>query len=117
MLGTLGWIALGVAALVVLNRFWDDIAAWLNNTAADAVGRVLGYNARNHMQKAVAIISKLRDNLHNRTIIYTKRKPTDLYFEKVTCEANAPIYQIETDVLKEINKNGGQLVKEFEYRQ
>lgn len=117
MLGTLGWIALGVAALVVLDRFWDDIAAWLNNTAADAVGRILGYDARNHMQKAVVVISKLRDTLHNRTVIYTKRKSTDLFFEKVTCEANAPVYQIETDVLKEIDNNNGQLIREFEYRQ
>lgn len=37
-------LVVGAALVVVLNKFWDDIAYWLNNTAAEVVGRRLGFN-------------------------------------------------------------------------
>lgn len=120
MLGTLGWIVLGAVvgavAVTVIDLFWDDIATWLNNTAADAVGRVLGYNARNHMQRAVTVISRLRDKLHNKAIIYTKKTPMDSFYQKVTYETEAPVYQIDDEVLEEVEEQG-QLVQEFRYNQ
>ncbi|MDD2495243.1 MAG: hypothetical protein PHE29_08625 [Tissierellia bacterium] len=42
----IGWIMLGAAVTACLVTFWDEIRIWLNNTAADAVEKVLGYGAR-----------------------------------------------------------------------
>ncbi len=114
----LGWLVAGlvagVAVAAVISVFWDDIANWLNNTAADAVERALGYNAKKNMQRAVVIVDRIVNMVRNTGTIYTKEHVTDGYFTKVTYEAEAPAYQIEEDVLKEI-KDKGQLVNQFEY--
>lgn len=115
----LGWVVLGMAigavAITVIDKFWESIAQWLNNTAADVVGRYLGYKARNYMHRAVSTVSRIRDNLHNTSIIYTKKTPRDSFYEKVTCEVDAPVYTVDKGVLNEIKKQG-QLEQTFEYR-
>lgn len=115
----IGWFLLGAAvgavAITVIDRFWEDIAHWLNNTAANAVERVLGYNAKKNMHRAVTTISRVRDYLHNTTVVYTKENPADLYFQKVTYDTDAPVYQIDSKIIKEVN-NYGKLENTFEYK-
>lgn len=61
----IGWViagaVLGAVLLTAIDRFWNDIAGWLNNTAANAVEKVLGYDARKFMQRAVSNVTKLHD--------------------------------------------------------
>lgn len=115
----IGWFLLGAlagaVAITVIDRFWNEIAEWLNNTAANAVGRVLGYNAKKNMHRAVTTISKVRDYLHNTTVVYTKENPMDSYFQKVTYETDAPVYQIESEVIEEVEKQG-KIAQTFEYK-
>lgn len=115
----IGWILLGAlagaVAVTVIDRFWESIAQWLNNTAANAVERVLGYNAKKNMHRAVTNISRVRDYLHNKTVVYAKENPMDSYFQKVTYETDAPVYQIDTEVVEEVKKQG-EIVKTFEYK-
>ena len=103
---------LGGAALV---RFWDDIKDWLNNVAADAVERTFGYNARQHMQKAVAIVDLAVRKIKNTSFIYSKKDPTSTYFDKTTVTAETGIENVEEDVLKELRKNNNRLVQELNY--
>lgn len=107
-------IGIGIALAIVLDTFWDSIANWLNNTAADVVGRLLGYNARKNMQRAVVAVSRIRDRLHNHGTIYTKKNPMDSYFVKATYEAEAPAYQADEEILHKID-NEGELTNEFQY--
>jgi uncharacterized membrane protein YeaQ/YmgE (transglycosylase-associated protein family) len=120
MLGVAGWVVVGAiagaAAVTVINKFWEEIAYWLNNTAANAVGNVLGHNARNNMHRAVTTVGNIRNQLiHNTAVIYTKRNAMDSFYEKVTYDTTAPVYQIDKRVLNEIQKEG-QLIQTFEYR-
>ena len=105
-------IVLGGVALV---RFWDDIKNWLNTVAADAVEKMFGYEARKNIQKAVAIVDKLVNRLKNTSIIYSKNKPTDTYFNKTTVTAEANISDIDEDVIKELDKNNGRLTQTLDY--
>lgn len=100
--------------VIVLNKFWDDIAYWLNNTAADVVGRKLGFNARKHMQKAVVRIGRMRNILRNAATILTKKNPMDSYYTKVTYETEASVYQVDEEILEAIEQKG-ELVNEFRY--
>lgn len=54
MLGFIGWVLVGAGLTIALRYFWYGIRDWLNNTAANAVERVLGYNARKTMRRAVS---------------------------------------------------------------
>ena len=49
--------------LTAMDRLWNDIAAWLNNTAANAVEKALGYNAKKLMLRAVATVTKIHKKL------------------------------------------------------
>lgn len=113
----IGWvIAIGtVFAFLALRYFWEDIASWLNNTAANAVERVLGYDARRAMQRAVCRVSRVVDRLKNRAVVYSKRNVWDTHYDKVTLEASVPVYEIDDDVLQEI-KEQGELVQDFQFR-
>lgn len=115
----LGWFIAGAVAgailVTVIDRFWDSIASWLNNTAANAVERVLGYDAKKFMQRAVVTVGRIRDKLHNTSVVYTKKTPRESFYTKVTYDVEAPVYQIDDEVLKEIERKG-QLVNAFEYR-
>ena len=119
MIGTLGWFVIGMVAgavaLTAIDIFWNNIAEWLNNTAANAVERVLGYKARKCMEKAVARVSKMRDKLHNITVVYTRQSALDTHIQKVTLESSAPLYEQEQDVI-ELFERDNTLLKELEYR-
>ncbi|MGV8983963.1 hypothetical protein [Clostridium sp.] len=107
-----GWFLMGAVAVGCLVTFWDDIKEWLNNTAADAVERVLGYGARQRMHKAVARIDRVMDVVRNQSVVFTKANSLDTYFDKTTIEAEVPYYEIDSAVLKEIS-NKKTLVQEF----
>lgn len=115
----LGWIVagavLGAVLLTAIDRFWDSIAAWLNNTAANAVEKVLGYDARRFMLRAVANVSKIRDRLQNKTIVYTRQSALDTHIHKVTLGSTASVYEQENDV-KDLFERESTQIKEFEYQ-
>lgn len=115
----IGWIVagaiVGALLLTAIDRFWNDIASWLNNTAADAVEKVFGYNARKYMQRAVAAVSKLHDRLHNNTVVYTKKDRLDTHIQKITIESDAPVYEQEQEV-RELFEKESEQIKEFEYK-
>lgn len=112
----MGWvIAAGVVfAFLALRYFWEDIAAWLNNTAANAVERTLGYNAKRFMQRAVSRVTRLGNTLRNVTTVFTKKSTTEKIFHKVTLQSSAPVYEQDKDVLNELNRTG-ELTNEFTY--
>ena len=114
-LSLLGWVLIGAVLTGALYYFWDDIRQWLNNTAANAVGKLLGYNARQNMIRAVCVVDRVMNNLHTRSYVYYKRNRLDTYLDKVTLEADAPVSEFDDEVLREIN-NKGQLIQEFGYR-
>lgn len=115
----IGWIiagaVFGAVIATAIDRFWNDIAGWLNNTAANAVEKVLGYDARKFMQRAVANVTKIHDKLHNSTVIYTRQSALDTHIHKVTLKSTAPVYEQENDV-KELFERESTQIKEFEYR-
>ena len=105
------------ATLVVgaLAQFWNEIKDWLNNTAADAVERALGYNARNNMQRAVSVADRIMQTVRVRSTIYAKKNPLDFFIDKVIVEGSIPESSLDYDVIKEIN-NKGSIVQEFVYQ-
>ncbi len=113
---TLGYFVLGALCVGALIHFWDDIKDWLNEVAADAVEKVFGYNARNAMQKAVATVTRVFQTLKNKSVVYSKRNKSDLYFDKTTIECEMGVEEVTKDVLAEFDKNGNQLVQEFVYK-
>jgi len=115
MLGLIGWVIVGAVLTGALLYFWNDIKAWLNNTAADAVERVLGYNARKAMQRAVCIADRVVNSLRTQATVYYKRHPLDTFVDRVRLEATAPVYEFDEEVLTKI-KEEGQLQQEFEFR-
>lgn len=112
----IGFIILGAIASACLITFWEGIRNWLNNTAANAVEKYLGYNARNFITKATSVIDKSMGMIRNKSIVYSKKNRLDTYYSKVTIEANADPKKIDTKVLRELEKNNGSLLQEFEYR-
>ncbi|WP_343346245.1 hypothetical protein [Terrisporobacter petrolearius] len=115
----IGWVALGAAAVTVgafaLVKFWDQIRMWLNNTAANAVERLLGYGARTRMHRAVATVDRVIDKIRNRVVVYTKKDELDTHYHKTTLEAEASVYSIDEGVLKNI-ENQGRIIQEFSYK-
>ena len=104
---------LGGAALV---HFWEDIKNWLNTVAADAVEKMFGYNARQNMHKAVAIVDRVMNKIKNTSVVYSKKSPTSTYFDKTTIKAETGIENVEEDVLRELQKNGNRITQTFEYQ-
>ena len=100
----------GGAALV---HFWDDIKDWLNHVAGDAVEKMFGYQARQNIHKAIAIIDRVVSKIKNTSIIYSKKSPTATYFDKTTVTAETGVQNVEADVLKELSNNGNRLTQEF----
>lgn len=110
-----GAVVLGVAIKTAIDRFWNNIIGWLNNTAANAVEKVLGYDARKFMQRAVSNVTKLHDRLHNNSTIYTRQSALDTHIHKVTLKSTAPVYEQEDEV-KDLFERENTQVKEFEYK-
>ena len=115
LLYLIGWAILGAVVATCLVAFWDEIRMWLNNTAANAVERVLGYGARERMHRATARIDRVMDKIRNRTVVYTKRSELDSFYDKTTLVSEESIYEISDDIINEINYRGV-LIQEFEYR-
>ena len=104
----IGWIlvgaAIGAVGITVLDKFWESIAQWLNNTAADVVGKYLGVGARKCMHRTVSTVTRVRSAIHNVSVIYAKKTPRDSFYERVTCQSDAPVYTIDKGVLNEIER-------------
>lgn len=113
----IGWVILAIATTVLVTAalvtFWDEIKEWLNNNAADAVERMLGYEARQRMYRAIARIDKVMGTIKNRTVVYTKKDKLDAQFLKTTMETD--IYEIDRKVLEAIDRENG-LEQSFEYK-
>ena len=111
----IGWFIAGAVATACLVTFWDEVKNWLNQVAADAVERVLGYGARERMHRAIAVMDRVVNKIRNTSTIYTKRNDYDTYFDKTTIVSDCNEYEIDRDVLKEVSKRN-QLVQEFGYK-
>lgn len=101
--------------LTAMDRFWNDIAAWLNNTAANAVEKALGYNAKKFMLRAVATVTKIHNKLHNSTAVYTRQSALDTHIHRVMLSCDAPVYEQEEDVKKTFERENTQ-INEFVYK-
>lgn len=116
ILGAAMWILAGAVLTGVIATFWEDIRGWLNSVAADFVEKHLGYGARERMHRAVATVNKVMNKLRNTSVVYSKKNRLDTYYDKTTIVSEAPIYEIDSKVIEEINKTGS-IVQEFEYKQ
>lgn len=116
ILAAAGWFLIGAIALGALGYFWNDIKNWLNNTAANVVQKYIGYDARQAMQRAICKVDRVVNNLRTRAQVYYKKNRLDTYYDKVTLEATAPVYEFDEEVLNQI-KAKGELVQEMEYRE
>lgn len=115
LLAAVGWFLLGGVAATFLVTFWDDIRQWLNQVAANAVEKVFGYKARQAMHRAVAKVDRFMDKVRNTATIYTKKNALDTHFVKTDIVAEAQVYEIDHQILNEIQRKGS-IVQEFEYR-
>lgn len=115
MLGTLGWILVGAALFGALALFWNEIKEWLNGTAANAVEKVLGYNARKNMHKAICVADRVMNKIRTTAVVYNKRNLIDAHYDKVTIEATAPVYEIDDEVVKKIDSEN-EITQEFQYK-
>lgn len=115
LLAAIGWVILGGLAVGTLVTFWDEIRDWLNQVAADAVEKVFGYKARQTMHRAVAKIDRVMNVVRNTSTIYTKKNQLDTHYVKTNVVAEAPVHEIDQQVLNEIQKKKT-IVQEFEYR-
>ena len=109
------WVILGAIAAGALITFWDKIASWLTNVAADVVEEAFGYPARNKMHRAVAKIDRVMDKIRNKSTIFVKENRLDTHYLKTEIEAEADVYDIDSKVIDEI-RNKKELVQEFEYK-
>lgn len=110
-----GWvIAAGIViASLVVRHFWEDIAAWLNNVAANAVERKFGINAKKLMQKAVCRVTRVMDKINNVARVFLKADKTG-YLRQIDIKATAPIYELDEDVRQELD-NKKELVNNFTF--
>ena len=109
------WVIGSVIAAGALITFWDNIASWLNNVAADVVEEAFGYSARNKMQRAVAKIDGVMDKIRNRSTIFVKENRLDTHYLKTEIEAEADVYDVDSKIIDEI-RSKKELVQEFEYK-
>ena len=116
ILSTLGWFLAGAFLAGCLVHFWDDIKEWLNTVAADAVERAFGYNARACMHRAIATVDRFMSKLKNTSVVYSKKNPSDLYFDKTTIRCEMNTSEVDEDVWAEFDKNNNRLIQEFVYR-
>lgn len=111
----LGWVIVGAALFGAILYFWNEIKAWLNNTAANVVERVLGYNAKTTMHRAVCAADRVMNQIRTTAVVYNKQNRLDTHFDKVTIEANALVYEIDEAVIRKIDAEG-QITQEFQYK-
>ena len=110
-----GFILVGALLTGALLAFWDDIRAWLNNVAANTVQKYIGYDARKAMHRAVCVADRLVNKIRTRSTVYYKKNRLDTFYDKVTLEATAPVYEFEDEVIEEIRQKGS-IAQEMQYR-
>lgn len=108
----LGWIVVGVFLSLALKYFWEDIAQWLNNTAANAVERKFGIDARKTMQKAVCRVTRVMNKIDNVARVYFRMD--EYYLKRIDLHATQPEYETDKEVLKELDEKK-ELINEFTY--
>lgn len=110
----LGWvIAAGIIfASLAIKYFWEDIAQWLNNTAANAIERKFGIDARKTMQKAVCRVTRVMNKIDNVARVYFRMD--EHYMKRVDLHATQPEYETDEEVLQEIDMKK-ELINEFTY--
>lgn len=111
----MGWVLLGIVVTACLITFWDEIRVWLNNVAADAVEKVLGYAARERMHRSIVKIDRVMNKIRNRSVVYTKKTKLDSLYDKTTLLSEVSIHEISDEIINEISKSD-ELIEEFEYR-
>ncbi|MQN01065.1 MAG: hypothetical protein DUD27_07705 [Lachnospiraceae bacterium] len=109
-------VGVGILAMSLIKRFWNDIRDWLNNTAADVVQKYLGYDARKAMQKAVNRADRVMNKIRNVAQVYYRKDPLATHYDKVTMETTAPTYEFDDEFVKTVNEQGS-LSQEMEYKQ
>ncbi len=110
-----GGMVLGAVALKLVEKFWDSIKDWLNNTAADVVQKYIGYDARRAMQKAVNKADRFMNKIRNVSQVYYRSDPLATHYDKVTMETSAPTYEFDEEFIKTINEQRV-LTTKMEYR-
>lgn len=106
-------LAGAAVAAIALAVFWDKVKNWLNNTAANAVERVLGYGARQQMQKAVCTADRLFGMVRVSARIFTK--PNVFSSARVVnVELEMPEGDVGQTVLNQMTKDGC-LMKEIQF--
>ena len=103
-----------IFASLALKYFWEDIANWLNNVAADAVERKFGVNARRTMQRAVCKVTRIMNRIDNVARVFLKTERAG-YLRQVDLHATAPVYEVDEEVLQEINRKK-ELVNSFTFK-
>ena len=110
----LGWVIVGgiIFASLALKYFWNEIAQWLNNTAANAIERKFGIDARKTMQRAVCRVTRIMNKIDNVARVYFRMD--EHYLKQVDLHASKPEYEADEEVLKEIDTKK-ELISEFTY--
>lgn len=114
LLFLLGWILVGTVASALLIRYWDTVRDWLNTTAADFVGRYLGYDARSRMQQAVVIVDRFMGKVRQRTTLMTLT-PDGTALDEVEVETLYHEHEIDQALLHELS-NRRKIQQRFEYK-
>lgn len=115
LLGLGLWFIVGVCLAGAVGVFWDNIREWLQNTAANAVEKMFGYNARQNMLKAISKVDRLMNKVRNHSVVYSKLSPFDTTYVETKIVAEANVEDIDYEVLDEIRKNGS-IKQTFEYK-
>jgi hypothetical protein len=122
----IGWILVGLATLIagavmakpeIVERFWKSIEGWLNTTAADAVERMFGYQARQRMYRTVSKVNYVieRHVAKNRSTVYSKKSRLDDTIVMTVLETEAPEAKLDRGLLEDIKANRCH-VAEYQYK-
>ncbi len=114
VLGAIALVGIGVIAMGLVTKFWNDIKDWLNNTAADVVQKYIGYDARKAMQKAVNRADRVMNKIRNVSDIYYRSDPLATHYQKVTVEITAPTSEFDDRFIRTIEKERV-LTQEMDY--
>jgi hypothetical protein len=110
--------AVGALLVGILARYWEDIRRWLNTTAADAVERALGYEARRNMHMAVSVADRVFRMFQGRAVatnvstVFTLN--ADNTYGKVQMLNNIPAEELGQEYLNEMRTADN--VMEMDYR-
>lgn len=119
ILGAIALIAGGLAlGAAVLTKYWESIRYWLNNTAADVVEEVLGYEARRMMFKAISVADKVIRWIKGRRVainistVYTKQ--SEGTYSKTVMSNEIPASELDPNYENEMKNSTGMM--ELDYK-